>query len=203
MYLFDKIPTTRTKYITRNYTGNIPWYNAKHTFFKKTFFPFTVIEWDNLDKSITSCKSFALFKKSILQFIQPSPYRTFNCHNLILIKLIARLRLSLSHLQGYKFKHNYLDGLNPICCCGNDIETTVHYLLHCPIFTEEKSIFPNNIRSTDEHILSESDCRISETLLFGISSFNDTKDMSILDTTIDYILSNKRFDALLPTPDFF
>ena len=34
-------------------------------------------------------------------------------------------------------------------------------------------------------------------LLFGISSFNDTKNTSILNTTIDYILSTKRFDVPL------
>ena len=57
--------------------------------------------------------------------------------------------------------------------------------------------FFNNIRSIDENALRGSDSRISETLLFGISSFKDTKDASILNTTIDYILSTKRFDVPL------
>ena len=50
-YLFDKIPTTRTAYRTRNNIGNIPRFNVKHTFFKNSFFPSTVIEWHNLYKS--------------------------------------------------------------------------------------------------------------------------------------------------------
>ena len=111
------------------------------------------------------------------------------------IKLITRLRLGLSHLRDHKSKHSFLDCLNPICCCGKDIETTLHYLLHCPIFSDERLIFFNNIRSIDENVLSGSDSRISETLLFGISSFNDTKNTSILNTAIDYILSTKRFDV--------
>ena len=57
--------------------------------------------------------------------------------------------------------------------------------------------FFNNIRSIDEVIVGGSDPRISETLLFGISSFNDAKNASILNTTIDYILSTKKFDVLL------
>ena len=198
-YLFDKIPTTRTAYRTRNNIGNIPRFNVKHNFFKNSFFLSTVIEWNNLDKSIRSSESLALFKKSILQFIRPTPNRTFNCHNPIGIKLITRLRLGLSHLRDHTFKHNFLDCLNPICCCGQDIETTVHYLLHCPIFSDERSIFFNNFRSIDENVLSGSDSRISETLLFGISSFNDTKNTSILNTTIHYILSTKRFNAPLTT----
>ena len=82
-------------------------------------------------------------------------------------------------------------------CLTSYFETTVHYLLHCRIFSDERSIFLNNIRSIDENVLSGSDSRISETLLFGISSFNDTKNLSILNTTIDYILSTKRSDVPL------
>ena len=155
------------------------------------------MEWNNLDKSTRSSESLALFKKSILQFMRPTPNRTFNFHNPIGIKLITRLRLGLSHLRDHKFKHNFPDCLNPICCCGKDIETTVYYLLHCPIFSDERSIIFNNIRSIDENVLSGTDPRISEALLFGISSFNDTKNTSILNTSIDYILSSKRFDVPL------
>ena len=118
-----------------------------------------------------SSESLALFKKSILQFTRPTPNRTFNCHNPIGIKLITRLRLGLSHLRDHTFKHNFLECLNPICCCGKDIERTVHYLLHCPIFSYERSIFFINIRNIDENVLSGSDPRISEMLLFCISSF--------------------------------
>ena len=196
-YFFDKIPTTRTACRTRNNIGNIPRFNIKHNFFKNSFLPSSVIEWNNLDKSIRSSESLALFKKNILQFIRLTPNRTFNCHNPIGIKLITRLRLGLSHLRDHKFKHNFLDCLNPICCYGQDIETTVHYLLHCPIFSDERSIFFNNIRSIDENVLSGSDPKISDTLLFGISSFNDTKNTSVLNTTIDYIFSTKRFDVPL------
>ena len=38
-YLFDKIPTTRTAYRTRNNIDNIPRFNVKHNFFKNSFFP--------------------------------------------------------------------------------------------------------------------------------------------------------------------
>ena len=106
-YLFDKIPTTRTAYRRRNNIDNIPRFNVKH--FKNSFFQSIVTEWNNLEKSKKS-----IFKKSILQFIRPTPSRTFNCHNPVGIKLITRLRLGLSHLRDHKFKHNFLDYLNPI-----------------------------------------------------------------------------------------
>ena len=133
-YLFDKILTTRTAHRTRNNIGSIPCLNVKHDFFKNLFFTSSVIEWNEIDKSIRSSESLALFQKRILQFIRPTPNRTFNCHKPIGIKLITRLRLDLSHQRDHKFKHNFLDCLNPICYCAQDIETTVYYLLHCPFF---------------------------------------------------------------------
>ena len=56
------------------------------------------------------------------------------------------LRLGLSHLRDNKFKHGFLDSLNPICSCGLDVEITCHYLLHCPNFTNERSILLNMIQ---------------------------------------------------------
>ena len=94
----------------------------------------------------------------------------------------------------HKFKHNFLDCLNPICCCGQDIKITVHMRDQ---FSEERSIFFNNIRRIDENVLSGSDPKVSDAQLFVISSFNDAKNASILNTTIDYILSAKRFDVPL------
>ena len=76
-------------------------------------------------------------------------------------------------------------------------KTNFHYLLHCPMFSDERSIFFNNIQSIDEKVLSGRHPRISKTLLFGTSAVNDTKNTSILNTRTDYILSTKRFDVPL------
>ena len=79
-YLFNYIPTVRSTYRTRN-TDNIPKFNVRHTFFRNSYFPSIVTEWNNLDKSIRNSESFSIFKKNILEFIQPSPNSIFNCHN--------------------------------------------------------------------------------------------------------------------------
>ena len=50
-YLFNNIPTVRSTYRTRN-IDNIPQFNVRHTFFRYSYFPSTVTEWNNLDKSI-------------------------------------------------------------------------------------------------------------------------------------------------------
>ena len=50
-YLFNIIPTRNPFYITRNHT-NIPLFKTNHIFFKNSFFPSTIIEWNNLDPKL-------------------------------------------------------------------------------------------------------------------------------------------------------
>ena len=100
---------------------------------------------------------------------------TFHCHNPKSLKLITRLRLGLSHLRFYKFKHSFQDILNPICNYGT-VEPTIHYLLQCPNFSNERLTLFNKLQSTDENILSKDDSNISKGLLFGDHSLNDVKN---------------------------
>ena len=116
--------------MTRN-KNSIPLFNVKHDYFKNSFFPSTLIEWNNLDSNKRNSESLAIFKKRILAFIRPSANSTFHCHYPDGLKLITRLRLALSHLRFHEFKHNFQDTLNSTCCCGT-VETTIHYILHSP-----------------------------------------------------------------------
>ena len=105
--MIPKVLSTRT---TRNY-NNIPLFNVKHEYFRNSFFPSTVIEWNKLDNNIRNSESVSAFKKQILKFIRPSPNSTFNVHNPHGIKLLTRLRVGLSHLREHKFRHNFQDSL--------------------------------------------------------------------------------------------
>ena len=115
------------------------------------FFPSTIIEW---------------IKKCILAFIRPSTNNTLHCHCPDGFKLIARLRLGLSHLPFHKFKHNFQDTLNPIYSCRT-VETNIYYLLHCSIFSNEKLTPFKKLQSIDHNILIKDDSNISKVLLFG------------------------------------
>ena len=163
--------------------------------FQKFFLPSTTIEWSNLDSNIRNSESLAIFNV-ILAFIRPAANSTFHCHSPDSLKLITRLRLGLSHLRFHKFKHNFQDTLNLIFSCGT-VETTIHYLLRCPNFSNERLTPFTKLQSIDENILSEDDSNISKVLLFGEDSFNDIKNTSVLTASIEYILSAKRSDALL------
>ena len=114
----------------------------RHDFFKNSIFSSTVIEWDKINKNIRKSESLNIFKKNILKFIRPSQNRVYNHKG---IKLLTRLRIGLSQLRKHKFKCSFEDTLNPICNCGKDIETTSHYLLHCPDYLQERKTLLNTI----------------------------------------------------------
>ena len=131
-YLFSLIPNRLSFYSTWN-IHNIPLANIKHNFFESSFFPLTIIEWENLHPHLRKSGNFPVFKSNILKFIRPSPNFVYNCHNPRGICLITRLRLGFSHLREHKFKHGFQDTLNPLCSCGNDVKSTGHFLLHYPL----------------------------------------------------------------------
>ena len=143
-YLFEVIPTTKRAYITRN-NDQLPHFNVKHNYFKNSFFPSTVIEWNKLDLDIRNSVNLISFKSKVLKFIRPSENSIFLCNNPKGIQLLIRLRLGLSHLEDHKFNHNFQDTLNQICNCGEDIETSCHYLLHSLLYTNERLALLNVI----------------------------------------------------------
>ena len=100
-YLFSIIPTRNPIYSTRNHV-NIPLFKTNNNFFKNSFFPSTIIEWNNLDPNLRNSDIYGTFKNVILQFIRPSPNSVCECYNLQGIKFLTRLSLGLSHLRERK-----------------------------------------------------------------------------------------------------
>ena len=139
---------------------------------------------------------FLTFKKNILQFIRPTANSVYNCHNAKGIKLITRLRLGLSNLSEHKFKHNFQESLNPLCNCGHGIEAATHFFLHCPLFTNARYTLLSTLSSIDYNLLNNTHFVLTQALLFGNLSYSN-KNLEILNATIDYILSTKRFDEAL------
>ena len=50
-YLLNIIPVSSRSYFTR-YVEHVPSFKVRHDFFKNSFFPSTVIEWNKIDKTI-------------------------------------------------------------------------------------------------------------------------------------------------------
>ena len=123
-YLFNLMPENYNPYASRSALNNqIPFFNAKITFLLNSFFPAVITEWNNLDISIHNSSSCHIFKNLILKFIRPKPNWISSTQNFGGLKLLTRMRLGLNHLANHKFRHNFQDCLNPICSCGQEIET--------------------------------------------------------------------------------
>ena len=86
---------------------NFPIFKSKHNFFKNSFFPSTISEWNKLDPSLRNSENFLTFKKNIIQFIEPAASSVYNCHNPKVIKLITELRLGLYNLRERIFNYNF------------------------------------------------------------------------------------------------
>ena len=138
-----------------------------------------------------------IFKKKLFKFILPSGNSVFRCHNLKEIKLLTRLRFGLSHLREHKFKHGFLDSLNPICSSDQNVETSTHFLLHCSNFSNKRLTFLNIIRKIDSNILSKNDLKVTETLLYSDSLYDDTNNTLIMNATMEFLFVSKRFDVPL------
>ena len=156
-----------------------------------------MIEWNKLDSNIRNSESLISFKSKVLKFIRPSENSVFLCNNPKGIQLLTRLRPGLSHLRDHKFKHNFQDTLNPICNCGEDIETLCHYFLNCSLYTNERLTLLNVIQDIDNSILEIADSHIVEVLLYGRTFLYISCNTNILDATTDFLLETKRFDERL------
>ena len=127
--------------------------------------------------------------------MRPNPNSFFNCHNPKAIICLSRIRLGLYHLCEHKFKHSFQGTLIPICACGLDIETTCHYLISCPIFNAELNTLLSNIRQITPSIFNLNHSQIAHVFLYGDSSLKNETNTEILNSTMNYILSTKRFEG--------
>ena len=146
---------------------------TQNTNFSKTlFFPSNIIIWNNLHPHLRKSENFSAFKRNILKFIRPSPNSVYNSHNPWGICLITRLRLGLSHLREHKFKNGFEETLNPLCSCGNDVDSTEHFLLHCPRFVNERRTLLSTLGNFNCSLLENTNKVLTQTLLFGNTSFS-------------------------------
>ena len=171
---------------TRN-ADDVPYFNIRHNFFKNYFFPSADIEWNKLDSRLRKVKSFTDFKKNILSFIRPKANSVFNCNSSKRLKFVTRLRLGLGHLREHKFKHRFQDSINPLCSCSLDVESTIHYFLHCPLFTIERHTLLNTISQTDNKLLDSNESNLIQYLLFGDPS-RDTETNTEIPNAIPYFI---------------
>ena len=110
---------------------NRPFFNCRTDCFKYSFFPNSLSEWSQLVPEIQNSEFIVVFKSKLLSFIRPSNRSIFSVNDPEGVKYLTRLRLRFSHLIEHKFRHGFLDTLNPLCNCRLDVEDNEHFQYHC------------------------------------------------------------------------
>ena len=129
-------------------------------YFKNSFLPYCVNEWNKLGPESRNSTSNLKFKKGLLAFIRPESCSIYNIHDPLGLKLLTRLRVNFSHLREHKFRHNFLDIPNPLCSCSLEIESTNHYLLRCPFYAPLRKALLDNTKDIIGSISDLSDDKL-------------------------------------------
>ena len=74
-----------------------------------------------------------------------------------------------------------------MCYCGQDIETTTHFLLHCPNHLCARKTLFEKINQLSGTILRKSDSTITMILLFGDNKLDFETKKILLMSTIEFI----------------
>ena len=81
-YLYNLIPARVKFYSTRSsQIDNISNIKTKSNFFKNSFFPSTITEWNKVDHDIRNSDSFNVFKLSLLKFVKTVVNSIFEINN--------------------------------------------------------------------------------------------------------------------------
>ena len=187
-YLFDIIPSSERFYDIRN--KQKPFFNCRTDCFKYSFFSNSLPEWSQLAPEIQNSESTVVFKNKLLSFIRPSKRSIFNVNDPEGVKYLTRLRLRFSHLNEHKFRHGFLDALNPLCNCSLEVENKENVSLRCLNF--------ENARRSSVHLFKNFPSHLKvELLLFGDSKLPAIDNNLILKASIKYIMTTNRFSVPL------
>ena len=106
------------------------------------------------------------------------------------------MRLGLSHLNEYQFRHNFQDCLNPLCSCSLEVESNIHFFLHCQHFIQSRQTLLDSVTKI-VNISNLTDDVLVNLLLYGSQTFNFEENSTIIKASIKYILFfNKMYHIL-------
>ena len=137
------------------------------------------------------------FKSMLMKLFSLQERSLFSIYDPTGFKLVTRLRLKFSHLNKYKFHHNFKDTEVAMCDCGIETEATEHFFLYCPFFVTERQKLLNNVYDKHfswQYVDEES---MIDILLYGCDKLIERDKKEILFHTIDYIKSSKGFERPL------
>ena len=183
-YIYNLLPPFRS---SCRHVNSFNLVSFKSEYFKNSFIPNVIYEWNKLDPHIRSSASYNLFRNTLLQFIMPAQKKTLNINDSVGVKLLTRLRLGFSHPREHKFRHGFRDILNPLCSCSIEAEIFAHYFLRCHFYNANRSTLMNELNEIDSSFSPTNEKKFVELILYSSGKFDDKKNHKILMCTIKFI----------------
>ena len=195
-YLLDPIPMPRRHLFGRHATNDLYEFSWRNLRFLHSFYPDSVITWNNLGPETRNIETLSGFKKKLLETIKPKVHSFFNIHDPDNVKYLFQLRVGLSLLKSHKKNQNFKDTPNDDCHCGTGIESTEHFLLVCPLFTRQREnlfLTINPVLNVKiQNFVSLGNAAKTQILLYGNEHLNCLENKLILNATIEYIRCTER-----------
>ena len=136
------------------------------------------------------------FKKYLHDFIRHLGHPVFEIRDIFGIKLLTKIRVGFSDLHDHRFNHNF-NCDSPVCLCGLEEETSVHFFLCCPLYLTIRSTLLNKISdiiSADVTVFPDE--HLYHILIYGSNVYNSVCNRLIITETITYIRKSGRFTNL-------
>ena len=192
--LYYKILNDETPSYMKDHIHPLP--NKMTLRYERSFFPFCQLNWDSIDDTIKNAENLSQFKSRYLKVIRPPPRGFFGIDDKYGIRLLFKLRVDFSDLRRHRFDHKF-NCLSPICKCALEDECTEHFLTRCPLFSRHHRILNSSISNILMNNFSVlPDDYKSRIILYGSDRFNIVTNNLIIQSTIRFIKSTKRFNKL-------
>ena len=124
-------------------------------------------------------------------FIRPKENSIFKFHDINGIKLLNHLRLHFSHLKEHKFWHNFRAAIDPMCSCGLEPETTIHYLLCCNLYSDLRTELLNDVCALNQTLKNLPGEKLLNILLYGLEDFSFDTNEKIIKSTIKFLKTSE------------
>ena len=186
-YISDLIPplvSEISNYPLRN-RANLSSVRTRTEIFKMSCIPSSVLLWNSLSDDIKYAPSLVTFQNSLRNqmFNIPTVPAYFLQGNRKFSILHARLRNNCSDLNGDLYLNHLRN--DSICACGNSNESSLHFLLECERFSNQRILMFRETRPF--HPLSVN------YLLFGKPNLSNDENTLLFQAVHRYIKNTKRF----------
>ena len=115
----------------------------------------------------------------MLNFFRTAQRNTLNINDSVRIKLLKILR-------DHKFRHGFIDTLNPLCPCSTGAGTTTHYFLCYHFYNTNRKTLIYDLNEIDSSFFTLNKNKLIGLFLNGSDKFGHKRNHSILMSTIRF-----------------